>query len=94
MNYKKHWFLILNIITFTIALIDCFIWRNSYGGFPIFTMFGIIIVTIISWIYEIAQMVKNKHNCIILRLIVLWFTVPFYGIIGVMSGIIVGFAIF
>lgn len=93
-HWEKYWFLIINIISFLISLIDGFYWRNAVTGFPIFAILGTSIASIIGGVYQLIKTIKNNSNNKILKLIKLWFTVPFYGCIGAMIGIYVSFIIF
>lgn len=89
--FKKYFLIILNVISFCIALLDGFIWRNSDVGFPIFTIMGIFVSSLIGFIYLVYDMIKNKPKNIFARIALIWFSSPFLGVIGGFSGLIMGF---
>ena len=93
LNWSKHWFIILNVIAFFVALIDGFVWRNSNTGFPIFMILGVSIVGIVGGIYNLFLIFTSgdKNKNIFLELILLWFSFPFYGFIGATCGLLTGF---
>lgn len=91
---EEKWFLVINIISFLIAIFDGFIWRNSNTGFPIFTTLGCFVATLIGVIYQIIKIMKNKYKSKIIPFVILYFSSPFLGFIGGMLGLILGFMIF
>lgn len=95
MNFwGKYWFLIVNILAFIVALFDGFIWRDSNTGFPICTLLGCVLASIVGGIYQLIYTFKNNRGInLLLSLVILYFTVPFYGLIGGVLGLIVGFMI-
>ena len=96
LNWKKHWFVIVNIISFCIAIIDGFVWRNTDTGFPVFMVLGTCIAGVIGGIYNLCLIFSSGYSVkkIVIELILLWFTFPFYGFIGAIGGLLIGFTIF
>ena len=91
---KEKWFFVINIISFLIAMLDGFYWRNSSGGFPIFTILGGTIATLIGIIYQIIRIIKNKYKSKLISFILLYFLSPYFGIVGGILGLLFGFMIF
>ena len=96
LNWNKHWFIIVNIISCCISMIDVYVWRGADVGFPIFGILGACVSGIIVAIYKLILILSSGKNLknIILELILLWFTFPFYGFLGVIGGLFVGSFIF
>ena len=93
--FKKYWFLIINIIAFVVGSFDGLLWKDCNVGFPVFTIYGCLIASLIGGIYQIIQtLVNRKDTNLISRFIVLYFTVPFYGFIGAFLGLMIGGTIF
>lgn len=90
--FKKHWFLIINIISFFIAIMDEFVSRNSSINFPVFAILGVIVASAIGGVCLLIRIIKKYKKVglgqTIIELIVLYFTLPFLGIIGAAAGML------
>lgn len=102
MNNKiiLRWFLIINITSFLIAILDPILWILVYkvteGGFPIFTMFSLFIGLILGLIYLIFKLFtsKDKKTILILLLVNIFsFVMPIVSLGGAILGIMIGFFI-
>lgn len=75
MNFwRKHWFLMINIIAFVFALFDSF-------NFPIYSILGCVIASILGGIFQAVEVFKFfKGSYLFVGTIGLCCSAPFYGL--------------
>ncbi|WP_315110302.1 hypothetical protein [Clostridium intestinale] len=97
-----RWFLIVNVITFIGGLVDAFYWipygeRGGVGGFPVFTLYSIVLGVFIGIIYSAINF-RNKNQSKrvkIIQLLISIFSiaVPILNLLGALLGMGVGYVI-
>ncbi|WP_238902049.1 MULTISPECIES: hypothetical protein [unclassified Clostridium] len=97
-----RWFLIVNVITFIGGLVDAFYWipygeKGGVGGFPVFTLYSIILGTFAGIIYSIINFKSREQSKTIkiIQLLISIFSIfiPILSLVGALLGMGFGYII-